>query len=90
MLIVYNFNFCFSAKVKHKKKGRKEKLEKRSFVLYQHSCMVYLSSKIERKLITFFANQNIILENLNKQSSVLIDQKKTPSSQYVTTKVSNY
>ena len=38
-------NFGFSGKVKHKK-GRKEKVEKRSFVLYQHSCMVYLSSEI--------------------------------------------
>ena len=45
MLVACNHNFCFSAKVKHKK-GRKGKLEKCSFVLYQHSCMVYLSSKI--------------------------------------------
>ena len=45
MLVAYNYNSCFSAIVKHKK-DRKEKLEKRSFVLYQHSCMVYLSLKI--------------------------------------------
>ena len=42
MLVAYYYNFCFSAKVKHKK-GRKEKLD---FVLYQRSCMVYLSSEI--------------------------------------------
>ena len=31
-LILVAYNFCFSAKVEHKK-GRKEKVEKRSFVL---------------------------------------------------------
>ena len=44
-LILVAYNFCFSAKLKSKK-GRKEKVEKRSFVLYQHSSMMYLSSKI--------------------------------------------
>ena len=39
ILILVAFNFCFSEKLKHKK-GRKEKVEKCSFVLYQHSCMM--------------------------------------------------
>ena len=42
ILVAYDCNFSFSAKVKHKK-GPKENLEKRSFALYQHSCMMYLS-----------------------------------------------
>ena len=46
--------------MKHKE-GQKKKLEKRSFVLYQHSGMVYL--KEGDKIFTY---QNVIPENLDK------------------------
>ena len=39
-----------------------EKVGERRFVLKQHSCMIYLSSKIYRKVITFFASQKFAVE----------------------------
>ena len=58
--ILVAHNFCFSEKVKHKK-GWKEKVGKCRFFLYQHNCTVYLSLKIHRKLITYFAYQKMIM-----------------------------
>ena len=54
---IYAQNFCFSEKVKHKK-GQKEKVGKRRFVLYQHICTMYLSSKIHRNI---FVYQNMVM-----------------------------
>ena len=42
-----------------------EKVGERRFVLDQHSCMMYLSSKIYSKLITFFSYQKFVLEEYN-------------------------
>ena len=61
--------FCFSEKVKHEK-GRKENVGERRFVLYQHICTMYFSSKIHRNLITFFAHQNIIMIIMQKLQPV--------------------
>ena len=49
-----------SEKVKHKK-GRKEIVGERRFILYQHICTMYLFSKIHKTLIIFFAYQNMIM-----------------------------
>ena len=55
-------HIIFVSQNKRNKKGRKEKVgepRERRFDLYQHICMIYLSRKIHRKSITFFAYQNM-------------------------------
>ena len=57
----YFYEYNFISFTSEKVKVRKEKVGERRFVLYQQICTMYLSSKIHRKLITFFAYQNMIM-----------------------------